>query len=172
MDVQWDVQGGPCSKKKYKIKVVHLGYIACPSRSLKNPVPSKTASTSATKASFEKLEAYSTYNVSIEGIDSDDQKIRGHLKVETLSDKPDLKPSGGTADPLVQAIHFGWANQPIIHDETTCKLQVIFNQIDTLVFKIACNVHIISQNFKNPYNLIYTFCTFYYYKVQSLAKKV
>ena len=127
MDVQWDVQGSPCSIKKYEIKASHLGYKACPGRSLKNPASSQTASTTATKASFEKLEAYSTYNVSIEGLDSDSQKIRGHLKVETLSDQPNLRPTEGTAKPQVQAIHFGWANQPIIYDETTCKLQVIFN---------------------------------------------
>ena len=128
MDIQWDVQGGPCSIKKYNIKARHLGYKACPGRSLKNPVSSETASTTATKASFEKLEAYSTYNVSIEGLGSDGQiVIRGHLKVETLSDQPDLRPSEGTAKPQVQAIHFGWADQPIIYDETTCKLQVIFD---------------------------------------------
>ena len=86
MDVQWDVQGGPCSIKKYKIKARHLGYKACPGRSLKNPVSPKTASTTATKASFEKLEAYSTYNVTIEGLGSDGQLIRGHLEVETLSE--------------------------------------------------------------------------------------
>ena len=127
MDVQWDVQGGPCSIKKYKIKARHLGYKACPGRSLKNPVSSKTASTTATKASFEKLEAYSTYNVSIEGQDSDGQIIRDQLQVETLSDQPDLRPKEGTAKPQRKAIHFAWADQPIIYDETTCKLQVIFN---------------------------------------------
>ena len=127
MDVQWDEQGGPCSIKKYIIKARHLGYKACPGRSLKNPVSPKTALTTATKASFEKLEAYSTYNVGIEGLDSDSQKIRGHLKVETLSDQPNLRPTEGTALPQVKAIHFSWANQPIIYDETTCKLQVIFN---------------------------------------------
>ena len=126
MDVLWDVQGSPCSIKKYKIKARHLGYKACLGRSLKNPVSPKTASTTATKASFEKLEAYSIYNVTIEG-DSDGQIIRDQLQVETLSDQPDLRPTKGTATPQRQSIHFGWADQPIIYDETTCKLQVIFN---------------------------------------------
>ena len=126
MDVLWDVQGSPCSIKKYNIKARHLGYKACPGRSLKNPASSQTASTTATKASFEKLEAYSIYNVTIEG-DSDGQIIRDQLQVETLSDQPDLRPTKGTATPQRQSIHFGWADQPIIYDETTCKLQVIFN---------------------------------------------
>ena len=123
MIVKWNDYPRDCSIKKYKVTAKHLYFKACPGRSLKIPVTTKIVTTTITEASFVELEAYSTYNVSIEGETSKGQIISSHLKGETLSDRPKLKPSKGTANPLVRAIHFGWENQPISFDEHSCRLQ-------------------------------------------------
>ena len=76
----------------------------------------QTASTATTKASFKNLEPYSTYKVSIEGReDIGGQIIRGHLKVETLSDLPQLTPKNNGVAPNSQrqSIHFSWASQTL-----------------------------------------------------------
>lgn len=81
-------------------------------------------SNGVTRATLTGLEAYSSYQISIKGLDNNGESVEGLLdSVETHSDRPQVKLDKGQAAPYTQAIKFTWTPPQPQLDEATCQKQ-------------------------------------------------